>query len=254
MDKRSERFSGKVAFVTGGGSGIGRATAVAFANEGANVSIIDINNEGADRTSRLVEEAGGQALVIRCDVSQAEDVKNAVENTIDTFGRLDCAFNNAGIQEKMGPTHEFSVEEWRRIIDINLTGIFICLKYEIPQMLKQGAGAIVNTSSGSGLGGVPGLPIYVASKHGIVGLTKSAALDYANSNIRINAICPGSIDTPMLEQFRAGLPEGRGRIVDPIGRIAKPEEMASAVLWLCSDEASYVVGSVIPVDGGQRAR
>lgn len=254
MVNETKRFEGKVAFITGGATGIGQATAVAFAREGANVALTE-HEQSAEQTVNIIEDVGGRALVVKCDVRQDQKVKNGIEKAIETFGRLDYAFNNAGTEGKMVSTAEYSVKEWDRVIDTNLKGVFLCMKYEIPQMLKQGAGVIVNCSSGAGLTGFPDIAAYVASKHGVIGVTKTAALDYAKSNIRINAICPGMTDTPMMERYSGGTPEGYKQIIDqePVGRMAKPEEMADAVLWLCSDSASFVTGEAIRVDGGQLA-
>src|SRR5213596_91256 len=247
-------FTGKVAFVTGAASGIGRAAALAFAREGASVVVADVSEEGNQETARMIEEQGGRALAVRCDVTRGEDVRAALDKTVEAFGRLDVAFNNSGVEpKKVVPTAEVEEEEWDRIINIDLRGVFLCMKYEIPLMLKHGGGAIVNTSSGAGIIGIKGNPAYTAAKHGVIGLTRAAALDYAAQNIRVNAVCPGYIDTPMMERFTGGTPEGRAKVIseEPIGRMGRPEEIANAVLWLCSDAASFVVGHAMVVDGGQ---
>jgi NAD(P)-dependent dehydrogenase (short-subunit alcohol dehydrogenase family) len=246
-------FAGKVAFVTGGGSGIGRATALAFARAGAGVVVADLADDGNQETARMIERSGGRALAVRCDVTRSEDVKSALAKTVETFGRLDVAFNNAGVENEVKPAAEVTEAEWDQSIAINLTGVFLCMKHEIPLMLEQGGGAIVNTSSGAGVKGFPGGVSYVAAKHGVVGLTRSAALDYAASNIRINAICPGIIDTEMMQRFTGGTPEGRAEVIaqEPIGRVGTPEEIAATVVWLCSGAASFVLGHALVADGGQ---
>jgi NAD(P)-dependent dehydrogenase (short-subunit alcohol dehydrogenase family) len=246
-------FTGKVAFVTGAGTGIGRATALAFARDDAHVVVADISEQGSQETARMIEELSGRVLAVTCDVTRTEDVKAALDKTIETFGRLDFAFNNAGVEQKLAPAAELDEAEWDRIVNTNLRGVFLCLKHEIPLMLTQGGGAIVNTSSGAGVKGFKGQAAYVAAKHGVVGLTRAAALDYAPQNIRINAVCPGIINTPMMDRFTGGTAEGRERVIaqEPVGRMGQPEEIAKAVLWLCSDAASFVVGHAMVVDGGQ---
>ncbi|MFL6437868.1 MAG: SDR family oxidoreductase [Terriglobales bacterium] len=247
-------LTGRVAFVTGGANGIGRAAALAFAREGASVVVADVSENGNQETARMIEEQDGRALAVRCDVTRGEDLKAALDKTVEAFGRLDFAFNNAGIEPREpAPIADYDLEEWDRIIDIDLRGVFLCMKHEIPLMLKQGGGAIVNTSSGAGVIGIKGSPAYTAAKHGVIGLTRAAALDYAAQNIRVNVVCPGYIDTPMMARFTGGTAEGRARVIseEPIGRMGRPEEIANAVVWLCSDAAGFVVGSAIVIDGGQ---
>lgn len=243
------RFTGKVAFITGAASGIGRAAAIAFAREGARVAIIDRTEAGLDQLRAEIEAEGGEALAIRCDVSVPEDVEAAVAKAIVRFGRIDCAFNNAGLENKAAPVHEIALDEWDRILGINLRGTFVCMKHEIAQMLRQGSGVVVNTSSGAGIRGVAGGASYAASKHALIGLTKSAALDYAKSNIRVNAVLPGNIETPMMDRFTGGDIQ-KAIDLEPVGRLGKPEEIAEAVLWMCSDLGAFVTGASISVDGG----
>lgn len=246
------RVAGKVALITGGGSGIGRATAQVFAREGAKVVVADVVVEGGEETVRLITAAGGEATFVKADVAQTADVEAMVKKAVDTYGRLDCAFNNAGIEGVIQPTVEYGEAHWDRVLAINLKGVWLCMKYELQQMLKQGSGAIVNTASVAGLVGLPGFSAYVAAKHGVNGLTKTAALEYAKAGIRVNAVCPGVIHTPMLERAMRSTPGAEEQYVamEPIGRMAAPEEVGEAVVWLCSDAASFVTGLPMAVDGG----
>ncbi|HEV2560312.1 MAG TPA: glucose 1-dehydrogenase [Microvirga sp.] len=246
---RPDRFTGKVAFITGAASGIGRATAVAFAAEGASVAILDRTMHDLRETEAAVKVAGGEVLAIACDVSQPEEVEAAVAQAVETFGRIDCAFNNAGVENKAAPLHEINLEEWDRILNINLRGTFVCMKHEIAQMVRQGRGVVVNTSSGAGICGVVGGASYAASKHGMIGMTRSAALDYAKQNIRVNCVLPGNIATPMMDRFTGGHIQ-KAIDLEPVGRLGKPEEIAEAVLWMCSDLGAFVTGASTVVDGG----
>jgi len=246
------RLEGKVALITGGASGIGRAIALTFAREGAKLIIADMNAEGGQQTVHMIIEQGGEAIFVKTDVSKAIEVQALISRAVETYGRLDCAHNNAGISGGgRALTAEYLEETWQRVLAVNLTGVWLCMKYEIPQMLSQGSGAIVNTASVAGLIGARGLAAYVASKHGVVGLTKTAALEYAQHGIRVNCVCPGVIETPMTARGLSD-PERRAQIManEPMGRVGTPEEVAEAVVWLCSDAASFVTGHTMTVDGG----
>jgi NAD(P)-dependent dehydrogenase (short-subunit alcohol dehydrogenase family) len=249
-------LTGKVALVTGASSGIGRAAALAFARGGAKVVAADVTVEGGNETVQLIKKTGGEAIFVPTNVAKAADVEALVNAAVSTYGRLDCAYNNAGISGKSQSIVDTTEENWDRIIAINLTGVWLCMKYEIPAMLKNGGGAIVNTASDAGLIGVKRTGAYVASKHGVVGLTKTAALEYAKSGVRVNAVCPGPIETPMLMKGADRFPQMIPKMVkaQPNGRLGKPEEIAEAAVWLCSDAASFVTGLAMPVDGGYIAQ
>jgi NAD(P)-dependent dehydrogenase (short-subunit alcohol dehydrogenase family) len=248
--------SGKVAIVTGAAAGIGRAVALKFAAEGAKVIVSDVEEEGGEATASAIRSGGAEAVFIRADVAKAADVTALIAQAVAKFGRLDCACNNAGIEGAVAPFIDQTEEDFDRIIDVNLKGVFLCLKAEITQMLTQGGGTIVNLSSVAGLIGFPGLSPYVASKHGVNGLTKNAALEYAKEGIRVNSVCPGGIDTRMLdslaEQATGGKMTSRQMMdgLHPIGRIGTVDEVATLIVWLCSDNASFITGAHVPVDGG----
>ena len=249
-------IAGKVVLVTGASSGIGRATALAFAREGAKVVVADVTVEGGEETVAQVKKAGGEAIFVKTDVSKAVEVEALVAKAVATYGRLDCAHNNAGIAGNAKTIVDDTEDNWDRILAINLKGVWLCMKYEIAHMLKQGGGAIVNTASGAGLIGVRRGGAYVASKHGVVGLTKTAALEYAKAGIRVNCVCPGPIDTPMLQGIGGSNQVVIERMVaaQPGGRLGKPAEIAEAAVWLCSDAASFITGLPMPVDGGYTAQ
>ena len=242
----------KVALVTGGGSGIGRATALTFAREGARVVVSDVAADAGQETVRLIAEAGGEARFVAADVSRAAEVEALVAGCVEAYGRLDCAHNNAGVEGAYGRTADCDEENFDRTCAVNLKGVYLCLKAEIAHMLGAGGGAIVNTASVAGVEGAKNLPAYVASKHGVVGLTRTAALEYATRGIRVNAVCPGPIRTRMLEALMEENPRMEPAMIAavPMRRLGKPEEIAEAVVWLCSDRASYVTGQGIVVDGG----
>jgi len=254
------RLEGRVALVTGASSGIGRATALALAREGARVVAASRDVERLRETVGLIEGMGGDAILIQTDVTEAEQVERMVEQAVAAYGRLDVAFNNAGgyrlVGGKPGLTAELDEQVWDRVVAVNLKAVWLCMKYEIRQMERQGGGVIVNNASNDGLRGSPGMAPYSAAKHGVIGLTKSAAIEYAGRGIRINAVCPGMILTPPIEQYLGDGSQGEAWVreqLEPIGRFGRPEEVAETVVWLCSDAASYVIGHALVVDGGYLA-
>ena len=246
----------KVVLVTGGGSGIGRACAILLAHAGGKVTVADVTEQGGNETVALIREEGGEATFIKTDVTQPDQVKSLVDRIMERYGQLDCAVNNAGVIGKPVRLEEQEIAEFNRVVDINLKGTFLCMKYEIAAMLKKSSGAIVNIASVQGLVASPNAGAYSASKHGVIGLTKSAALDNARTGIRINAVCPGSIKTPLQERFyaEAGIPMAEENPRIPMGRYGNPEELAQAVKWLCSPVSSYVTGISLPVDGAITAQ
>ena len=248
-------LEGKSALVTGAASGIGRASALAFAREGSRVMLADVDEAEGERAAKAIREAGGKAGFVRADVTREDEVEAMVRETVDAFGGLDCALNNAGMTGAATPLQRLALEEFERVIALNLVGVFLCMKHEIPAM-RDGGGAIVNMASGASLVPTPGLAPYCASKHGVLGLTKTAALENARTGIRVNAICPGSTDTPMLQEAMAMDPKVKKMILSgqPGGRLGRAEEIAEAAVWLCSDRASFVTGHSMLVDGGAVAR
>ncbi|MFL5762185.1 MAG: SDR family oxidoreductase [Thermomicrobiales bacterium] len=245
-------MNGKVAIVTGAAAGIGRATAMAFAKEGAKVVVADVTAPGGEETVNCIRRGGGDAIFVQTNVAIESEVASLIKATIDAYGRLDYAFNNAGIEGAIAPAAEYPVEMWDRVLGVNVTGAWLCMKAEIPEMLKHGGGAIVNCSSVAGLVGSKGLAAYVASKHGLAGLTKVTALDYAQSGLRVNAVCPGVIDTAMIDRVTGGDAAAEKGFVamEPVGRMGTPDEVAATVIWLCSDASSFVTGQALAVDGG----
>jgi len=250
------KMDGKVALVTGAGSGIGQATAILFAEEGAKVVVCDIMPDGGESTVKMIKDSGGEAIFVRCDISQSAEVEDMIAKTVEAYGQLDCAVNNAGMEAMPTPTADCAEEDFDRTIAVNLKGTWLCMKYELQQMLKSGGGAIVNVSSIAGMVGVAAMSAYVAAKHGIVGLTKTAALEYGTAGIRVNAVCPSAVRTPMMEQIIASMPEIAKDMESnhPLGRIGEPREIAGSILWLCSDAASFVTGHAMAVDGGLLAK
>ena len=249
-------LKGKVVLVTGGASGIGRASCLAFAGEGAKVVVADIAVEDGQRTAAMAREAGAEAIFVRADVSHASDVDAMVAKTVAEYGRLDCAHNNAGIAGPMGRTADCGEEDWDAVVAVNLKGVWLCMRRELAQMVKQRSGVIVNSASTAGLRGSRFASAYGACSHGVVGLTRSAALEYAADGIRINAVCPGIVDTPMIRRHIAGdaKREAQFKAAAPVGRMADADEIAQAVVWLCSDAARYVIGDAMVVDGGRIAQ
>ena len=246
------KLEGRIGVVTGGASGIGRATALIMAREGAKVVVSDVQEAGGEETVHLIQQSRGEARFIKADVANTEDVERLIARTVEAYGRLDWAFNNAGISGAIAATHEYPDADWQRVFDINVTGVWYCMRAEIRRMLEQGGGVIVNTASDAGLIALPGISAYVAAKHAVVGLTKAAALEYAKSNIRVISVCPGYVETPILDPLKQQAPEFMEKAMrdEPVGRLGRPEEIGEAVAWLCSDGASFVTGIAMPVDGG----
>lgn len=251
----SLNYSGHVAMVTGAAAGIGRATALAFAEAGLSVVVSDLDSAGGEATVGMIQEAGGTALFVRCDVTRDAEVKALMQQTIAQYGRLDYAFNNAGIEIEQSKLADGSESEFDAIMGVNVKGVWLCMKYQLPLLLAQGAGAIVNTASIAGLGAAPKMSIYSASKHAVIGLTKSAAVEYAKKKIRVNAVCPGVIDTGMFRRAHEADPRKAefAAAMHPVGRIGRVEEVAAAVMYLCSDEAAFTTGHALAIDGGSTA-
>ena len=249
-------FEGKVALVTGASSGIGLVTAQRFARLGAKVVLSDINDEAGNQAAEQIRSAGGEASYIHADVSSYDDVASLMRQIDETYGQLDFAFNNAGIEGEIGPIEQSSLENWHRVIAVNLSSVFYCMKEQIPLMKRSGGGVIINCSSIAGLVGTQGSGVYGASKHGVIGLTRSAAIEHAQAGIRVNAVCPGAIKTVLVERVITEHPEMKEMIdnLHPIGRMGEPEEVAAAVTWLCQTESAFVTGIALPIDGALTAR
>ena len=247
-----KNFNDKVVLITGAGNGIGRATALAFAEQGASVVVADINRVDGEETTSLIAQAGGSATFILCDVTKDQDVQSLVDGTLETYGKLDIAFNNAGIEIEHSKLADGDEATYDKVMDVNVKGVWRCMKYQIPALLKQSSSAIVNTASIAGLGAAPKMSIYSASKHAVIGLTKSAAVEYGKKGLRVNAICPAVIDTEMFRRATQNDPQKEQYVknLHPVGRIGQPEEVAAAVLYLCSDLAGFTTGVALPIDGG----
>jgi NAD(P)-dependent dehydrogenase (short-subunit alcohol dehydrogenase family) len=247
-----ERPTDRVALITGGSGGIGRATALALARTGAQVVVVDVSEAGGAETAQMIAEAGGTAQFMHVDVTDAQAVEQMISATVASYGRLDYAVNNAGIDGLRARTADYPEDEWQRVLSINVTGVWLCMKYELKQMQAQGSGVIVNTASVAGLVGFPGHSAYSASKHAVIGLTKTAALEYARRGIRVNAVCPGYTRTPMVERVFEQAPEMQAKVTQamPIGRIGTPQEIAAAIVYMCSDSAAFMTGHALVLDGG----
>jgi len=249
-----DRLKGKVAIITGGGSGIGRATCLLFAREGAKVAVADYVAEGGNETVRQIKAAGGEAVFVQTDVSKSADVQNMIGATVRNYGRVDILFNNAGIEGPSTKLANLKEEDWDRVIAIDLTSVYLGIKYVLPEMIRQGGGVILSTASVAGLVGFQGSGAYAAAKAGVINLTRLAALEYADKNIRVNCICPGVIETPMVDRVMGGRPRERVVKTEPIGRLGRPEDIANAALFLASDESSFATGAPFIIDGGYVAR
>ncbi len=249
------QLQNKVVIVTGAGSGLGQASAMAMAEQGGKVVVADIDQASGEQTAVMIKQDGGEATFIKTDIAQSVQVQAMVDHAVQTYGRLDCAYNNAGVDNLHAPIGEFEVPEWDRVLAVNLRGTMLCMRYEIPVMLANGGGSIVNCSSVAGLIGTPVSPAYTTSKHAVIGLTRSAAVDYAKKNIRVNAICPGVINTPHCTAYLKERPDAAAQVKSQctMGRMGEPHEIAAAVVWLCSDAASYVNGASLAIDGGWTA-
>jgi NAD(P)-dependent dehydrogenase (short-subunit alcohol dehydrogenase family) len=249
-----DRLKNKVAVITGGGSGIGRATCLLFAREGAKVVVADYMTAGGNETVQQIKTAGGQATFVQADVARSADVRNLIATTVQTYGRVDILYNNAGIEGPSAKLANYQEEDWDRVIAIDLTAVYLGMKYVIPEMIKQGGGVIISTASVAGIVGFPGSGAYAAAKAGVINLTRLAALEYADKNIRVNCICPGIISTPMVDRVMGNRPRDNVARLEPIGRLGQPEDIANAALFLAGDESAFATGAPFIIDGGYVAR